>query len=302
MSLTKSTNGSPGDRRELAAKAISTLLSLLGAPAQGDQRTVTAAAIAVVAGYPPAVIRRLADPIAGIAATSKFFPTIAELTSWLVKANTPDEWERRRQDREYREQTAAADLARLAPPVNRSARPTLREMGEKYRNDPSPMVRYLAARWRGEQPGPMPAIGSAFVLDVYGGRAPPGTSPGSIINARGEIVGHRNADGTITYLPGGEPPPVRVRSAPDRPNNAAAKAKFTRDSFAYISRLAPSDRERLPAIRLGTPAFEAWLRYFHSIGFVPYMVWDMQHGKIDAPRVFTVPATHPGDFDLTYSD
>jgi hypothetical protein len=78
-------------------------------------------------------------------------------------------------------------------------------MGEKYRNDPSPMVRHLAARWRGEEPtGPAPAPGSGFILDANG-RAPPHIPPGSIINYKGEIVGHRNPDGTITYLPGGAP-------------------------------------------------------------------------------------------------
>ena len=188
--------------RQTIKAAIDTLISIMPPPNVGDLKIFTSALGAILERYPDDVVRRFADPLAGIAASSNFFPTLAQCREWLEKQVAPDEWELRRQDR-----AARAEQARhaLPPPVDRSRRPTLKEMGEKYRNDPSPMVRHLAARWRGEEPtGPAPAPGSGFILDANG-RAPPHIPPGSIINYKGEIVGHRNPDGTITYLPGGAP-------------------------------------------------------------------------------------------------
>jgi len=236
MSSGHLTTTSPARRRDQATAAVKALIALLGPPARGDLRAITAASVAVVERYPDDIIARLADPLCGIALECRYgFPTIADLTAWLEKQTRPDEFERRRQDRE-----AAWSPAMLPPPKLASGERVPRE--------------YLLKHY-GEN------FGIGWV------KSPKAANPRSIYRST----------------------PLNERGV-----------QFWKEAQLYIDRLPPGDKQHLPVIKPGSAGWDDWVAYFDAIGYIPSLVVALMENRIDKPRGFTVPAAHPGDFDLTY--
>src|SRR5262245_42080301 len=111
--------------KKLKVKAAIDLLSGLYPAAQASNAEVFMTAIAMLLmEYPDWLIDEFAHPTRGIVASCKFFPNIAESKDWLEQHV--------REQAQPRQLTTQEQLRALPPPVDRTDRPTLAALREKY--------------------------------------------------------------------------------------------------------------------------------------------------------------------------
>ena len=122
--------------RLLPSEAATWVISMLRSypPSEVDQHDYILTLAACLQQFPRAIAIRCANPLKGVAATTRFKPTVADLTAWCQREvdNLQEIVDRADLDKHLREERTAALFEEQRLAEERKTRPSLDELRAKH--------------------------------------------------------------------------------------------------------------------------------------------------------------------------